>query len=289
MKGRIIPILLSLVLAACQSTATPEPVEKIETIEKSTVTAHFMVKYLSGMEDEISKETVNVELHRNNLDDDCFMSMPGETEAAMNPDDIDLNIKANQIMDFANTNLAQYGSSPFSFAIDQALILQEYCDTTDVYARVYLEVSHDELAGGFLKKSFEAEHQSAYIYLPTAFYDAMLRQSAVEDSANWDFVYPTITEVGGYIIQPNDPNSVAAWLTNQKAFLEKVYGRSTEIVAAPGVITYQSRTMETRITGYGCLNRNYKGVCTDRGAFKEKYYEYHDHELEATIGTLLLK
>ncbi len=277
-------ILSAIVLSACFAMPATEPVE---TLEDSTVTAHLDIKYLSGETKEITTEIVPVELHRSEAY--CFMTLPGEDGQKSEYSKISLNTKALQFETAANNALSSFGSSPYTFRSDYAYIMGEPCDLTDVYATVSLLVDYGDQEGGFLKFSNNKDHESAFIYLPVSFYDFVLSNVVTSGTGVWDLSYPQISQVGGYQVETGDPNRLIAWMNGQVPFLEKVYGRSTEVVTSSGTITYQTRTVESRTTGYGCLNYNYRGVCTDRGALTEKYYAYQDHQVEGTIGSLVLK
>lgn len=289
-------LLIAVGLSACGS-------EPVETVTRSTVTAHLSVNLLSGVSIDLGTEMVDVEKHHTQTIDrltgevvkeDCYLRFPGEIVDSLHSSDlskITLNEKAWEIEKKAQSVLDSLGGGPFNFTSSSAEISGS-CKTADVYANVHLSIGYDEQIGGFLQEFYRNGHEFAYVYIPISFYDHILEAVANNASVDWStYTYPTITEVGGYTVLPDDPNGVGSWLGSQIPFLEKVYFRTTELTLSQGVLEYTTTSTTTRVTGSDCKDRNWSnyGSCSDWGPITESRRESTDHEVDVVIGILNLK
>ncbi len=296
-------VLRTLLIAFFMFTMVPGcGSETVETVTQRTVTAHLSVKLLSGSPIDLGVETVDVEEHRSQtinrltgqvVNESCSLRLPGEIVDSLHSSDlskISLNEKAWEIEKKAQAVLDSLGGGPFNFTSRSATI--EGCDTSDVYASVHLSVGHDEQIGGFLQERYAYGHEFSYVYIPVAFYDHILKAVAKGEDVDWStYTYPSITEVGGYTVIPEDPNRVGQWLGNQIPFLERVYGRTMQLDLSQGKLNYTTTSSGTRVTGSECKKRNWAnyGSCSDWGPTTEEYSNSTDHEIDVVIGILSLK
>lgn len=289
-----IVLLGGLILSGCGS-------ERVETVTQSTVTAHLTVELLSGESIDLGSETVNIEMHKTQMIDGftgkvesegCFLTFPGSEYGEANLSDVSLNRKAQEIEQKANAVLNEKGG-PYRFTSDIADVWNTSCDETDIYANVSLSVAYGDRNGsGFLIFTKHDEPQSAFVNIPVAFYDFILKSATEGDLIDWlMYDYPDISEVGGYTVIPGDPKALKQWLVSQQSFLQQVYFKSNglELTSTLSKLDYTTFEEKTRTTGYGCLDYNYRGVCVDRGPITEEYLQPNTEQIDVEVGKFILK